>query len=351
MGTEHGSGSGAAVLPSLDLRKVSIHIESGSTAQLAAGVTQQLPQLFAQVRDRKETQDQQGTAIKSKTDIFSPRSPVYRTPLTSRRNNGNNLPAGQQKVPGLILPQAPYHLGNLQQQHLQHNGVSLYSPRGKASVHTAVQGQAPASALSARQARRMVSKDHSNPSKGLMGTSPPSNLAKSLAHAAPAAGRPAVPPLTHQTSQQQSQLYSPRRYAVPAPLEGLSPRAALHCHHTGGAGSHAQPAGGSSTWRGPLNSPRVQHAPAPNQQLSKHQSLQSSPSILPASRSALCTNLHHSDSTHLFVRWCGFGPKNTYGKLAFHTAAAVHTMLLLLELAADLLLWVAQLQNSSIQIL
>ena len=227
---------------------------------------------------------------------------MYRTPLTSRRNNGNNLPAGQQKVPGLILPQAPYHLGSLQQQHLQHNGVSLYSPRGKPSVHTAaLQGQAPASARSPRQARRMVSKDHNNPSKGLMGTSPPSNLANPVAHAAPAAGRPALPALRHETSQQQSQLYSPRRYAVPAPLEGLSPRAALHWHHTGGAGSHAQPAGGSSTWRGPLDSPRVQHAAAHSQQLSKHQSLQSSPSILPASRSALCTNLRHSDSIHLFM--------------------------------------------------
>lgn len=214
---------------------------------------------------------------------------MYRTPLTSRRNNGNNLPAGQQKAPGLILPQAPY-LGSLQQQHLQHNGVSLYSPRGKPSVHAALQGQAPASALSPRQARRTISKDHN----------PPSNLAKTVAHAAPAAGRPAIPPL-RQTAQQQSQLYSPRRYAVPAPLEGLSPRAALHCHHSGGGGSHAQPAGGSSTWRGPPNSPRVQHAAAHSQQLSKHQSLQSSPSILPASRSALCTHLHHTNSAHLFV--------------------------------------------------
>lgn len=32
MGTEHGSGSAAAVLPSLDLRKVTIHNDSGSTA-------------------------------------------------------------------------------------------------------------------------------------------------------------------------------------------------------------------------------------------------------------------------------------------------------------------------------
>ena len=225
---------------------------------------------------------------------------MYRTPLSSRRNNGNNLPADQQKVPGLILPQAPY-LGSLQQQHLQHNGVSLYSPRGKASVHTALQRQAPASALSPRQARRAICKDDSNPSKGLKDTAPASNLTKPAAHAAPAAGRPAVPPLRHQTSQQQSQLYSPRRYVVPAPLEGLSPRAALHCHHTGRAGSHAQPAGNASTWRGPLNSPRVQRAAAHSQQLSKQLSLQSSPSILPASRSALHTTLHLLDSTHLLV--------------------------------------------------
>ena len=253
-----------------------------------------------------EAQDQPSTATKSKTDIFSPRSPVYRTPLTSRRSNGNNLPANQQRVPGLILPQAPY-LGSLQQQHLQRNGVSLYSPRGKASMHTALQGQFPASAFSPRQARRTVSKDHNNLNKGLNGTAPPSNLTKPVAHAAAAAGRPAVAPLRHQTSQQQSQLYSPRRYVVPAPLEGLSPRAALHCHHTGGAGSHAQPASGSSTWRGPLNSHRV------SQQLSQQQSLQSSTSILPASRLALHTALHLSDLTHVLVIdiWIGI---DAYGK-------------------------------------
>ena len=156
-------------------------------------------------------------------------------------------------------------------------------------MHTALQRQAPASALSPRQARRAIRKDDSNLSKGLKDTAPASNLTKPAAHAAPAAGRPAVPPLRHQTSQQQSQLYSPRRYVVPAPLEGLSPRAALHCHHTGRAGSHAQPAGNACTWRGPLNSPRVQRAAAHSQQLSKQLSLQSSPSILPASRSALHT--------------------------------------------------------------
>ena len=256
--------------------------------------------MFAQVKDRTQAQDQPGTAAKSKTDIFSPRSPVYRTPLSSRRNNGNNLPADQQKVPGLILPQAPY-LGSLQQQHLQRKGVSLYSPRGKASMHTALQGQAPASALSPRQARRTVSRDYNNLSKGLHGTAPPSNLTTSVARAAPAAGRPAVTPQRHQTSQQQSQLYSPRRYVLPAPLESLGPQAALHCHHVGGAGSHAQPAGGSSTWRGPLNSPRVQRAAAHSQQLSKQQSLQSAPSIQPASRLALHTALHVLDLIHLLV--------------------------------------------------
>ena len=224
--------------------------------------------------------------MQSKADIFSPRSPVYRTPLTSRRNN-NNLPAGQQKVPGLILPQAPY-MGSLQQQHLQHNGVSLYTPRSKASMQTALQGQAPASALSPRHTRRTVSKDHSTSNKGLMGTTP-SNFANQANHAASAASRPVVPPLRHQTQQQQSQLYSPRRYPVPAPLEGLSPRAALHCHHTGEARSHAQPAGGSSTWRGPLNSPRGQHAPTHTHQLNKQQLLQTSPGVMPAPRSALHT--------------------------------------------------------------
>ncbi|KAL3143162.1 hypothetical protein ABBQ38_002022 [Trebouxia sp. C0009 RCD-2024] len=219
--------------------------------------------------------DQQGTVTKSKTDIFSPRSPVYRTPLTSRRNNGN-LPAGQQKVPGLILPQAPY-LGSLQQQHLQRNGVSLYSPRSKQSAQAALQGPAAVSTLSPRQTRRTASKDHSKGPALNIFTNPEG-------HAAPAAGRPVMAPLRHQTSQQQSQLYSPRRYVVPAPLEALSPRAALHCHHTGQAGSHAQPAGGSSTWRGPLTSHGVQHAATHTQQLSKHQSLQSASSIVPAPR-------------------------------------------------------------------
>lgn len=280
MGTEQGSRLGAAVLPSLDLRKVIAASQSVLTAFTGSWLSHHLLQLFAQVRDRKEAQDQQGTVIKSKTDIFSPRSPVYRTPLTSRRNNGN-LPAGQQKVPGLILPQPPY-LGSLQQQHLQRSGVSLYSPRSKPSAHAALQGPAPVLTLSPRQTRRTASKDHS---KGPA----LNNFTNPGGHAASAAGRPVMPPLRHQTSQQQSQLYSPRRYVVPAPLEALSPRAALHCHHTGQAGSHAQPAGGSSTWRGPLTSHGIQHAAAHSQQLSKHQSLQSASSAVPASRSALLT--------------------------------------------------------------
>lgn len=193
------------------------------------------------------------------------------------------MPAGQQKVPGLILPQAPY-LGSLQQQHLQRNGVSLYSPRNKSSVHTALQGQAPAPALSPRQTRRTASKDHS---QAHANTNASGNFTNPAGHAASAASRPVVPPLKHQSSQQQSQLYSPRRYAVPAPLEGLSPRAALHAHHTSQAGSHAQPAGGSSTWRVPLTSFGVQHAAAHSQQINKQQSLQSASSVMPASRSAL----------------------------------------------------------------
>ena len=284
MGTERGSGLGAAVLPSLDLRKV-IAASLSLLEALPCLMTQpHLLQLFAQVRDRKEAQDQQGTVSKSKTDIFSPRSPIYRAPLTSRRNNGN-LPGGQQKVPGLILPQPPY-LGSLQQQHLQRNGVSLYSPRSKPSAHAALQGQAPASTLSPRPTRRTASKVHN---QGHNGTNALSNFTNTGGHAASVAGRPAVPPLRHQTSQQQSQLYSPRRYVVPAPLEAFSPRAALHCHYIGQAGSHAQPAGGSSTWRGPLTSHGVQHAAAHSQQLNKQQTLQTASSIMPASRSALLT--------------------------------------------------------------
>lgn len=195
-------------------------------------------------------------------------------------------------MPGLILPQAPY-LGGLQQQHLQHNTVSLYSPRSKALVHTAVQGQTPASALSPRQTRRTSSKEHSSSSKEASSTTLPSNLTNSAAHAASAAGRPVVPPLrlpqTQQQQQQQSQLYSPRRYVKPAPLDGLSPRAALHYHHNNSEHSshaHAQTVGGSLTWRGPLSSPRAQHAAAHTQQLKQQQLLQSSPSIMSVPRSA-----------------------------------------------------------------
>ena len=249
--------------------------------------------MFAQVKDRLQAQDQQGPAIKSKTEIFSPRSPVYRTPLSSRRHNGNLL-AGQQKVPGLILPQAPY-LGGLQQQHLQHNAVSLYSPQSKASAHTAVQGQSPASALSPRQTRRTSSKEHNGSIKDTSSTTLPSNLTKAAAHAASAAGRPVVPPLrlhqtTQQQQQQQSQLYSPRRYVKPAPLDGLSPRAALHYHHNNSEHSshaHAPPVGGSLTWRGPLSSPRAQHAAALSHQLKQQQLLQSSSSVMSVPRSEL----------------------------------------------------------------
>ena len=218
---------------------------------------------------------------------------MYRTPLSSRRQNGH-LPAAQSNVSGLILPQAPF-LGGLQQQHLQRNGVSLYSPRSKASAHSALQGQpaapalsprqAPAPALSPRQARRTASKDHSS-------ITPPSNLTALSTHAAPAANRPVVPPLRlHQASQQQqqSQLYSPRRYVKPAPLDGLIPRAALHYHHSEHSRhAHAQPGTASLTWRGPLSSPRTQHAAARSQHVSHQRSLQGSPSLVALSRSALC---------------------------------------------------------------
>lgn len=239
--------------------------------------------MFAQVKDRLQAQE--SPATKSKTDIFSPRSPVYRSPLSSRRHNGN-LPAGQPSVPNLILPQAA-HLGGLQQQHLQHNKVSLYSPRSRPPAQAALQVQAPASALSPRQARHNSSKDHTSSSKDHSSTTPPSNLTNAAAHAASAAGRPVVPPLwLHQTSQQQSQLYSPRKYVKPAPLDGLSPRAALHQHHHHPVdhGSHAQPVSGSLTWRGPLSSPH-------SQQLKQQQSLQSSPSIMSVSRSAMHIHL------------------------------------------------------------
>ena len=163
---------------------------------------------------------------------------MYRAPLSSRRHNGN-LPLGSGSATGFILPQAPY-MGSLQQQHLQRNGVSLYSPRSKGSLVTALHGQTPASSISPRRTHRSPSKDYA-------GGNMHSNISQPAAHAASAAGRPAMPQL--RLPQQQSQLFSPRQYIKPAPLEGMSARAAPQ--HSTEHGSHAQQSAASLTWRAP----------------------------------------------------------------------------------------------------
>ena len=228
-----------------------------------------------QVKEKLQAHDN-SSATKSKTDIFSPRSPVYRTPLSSRRNNGN-LPVGSGNAPGLILPQARF-MGSLQQQHLQRNGISLYSPRSKGNLRAGLHGQTPASGTSPRQAHRSPSKDctgsnlHSNMS----------SMSQPAAHAASAASRPAIPHLRLQ--QQQPQLFSPRLYIKPAPLEGLSARAAPQ--HTAEYGSHVQQGqqgGGSLTWRG---QPPSSHHAGSHQQLQQIQPSYTSSSGTTTSRLA-----------------------------------------------------------------
>ena len=222
-----------------------------------------------QVKERLLAKESGSSVNKFKTDIFSPRSPVYRAPLSSRRNNGN-LAVGAGNATGFILPQAAY-IDSLQQQHLQRNDVSLYSPRSKGGLHTALRGQVPASGISPRRTQRSPSKDHA-------GSSVHSNLSQPATHAAAAASRPAVPQLRLQ--QQHSQLFSPRQYIKPAPLEALTARAPPH--HSNEHASHAQQAvTGSYTWRG---QPASSHHAAAHQQ---QQPLQTSPTTSLASRSAL----------------------------------------------------------------
>jgi len=228
-----------------------------------------------QVREKLQAHDN-SSATKSKTDIFSPRSPVYRTPLSSRRNNGN-LPVGSGNAPGLILPQARF-MGSLQQQHLQRNGISLYSPRSKGNLHAGLHGQMPASGSSPRQAHRSPSKDYAGSSLH----SNMSNMSQLAAHAASAASKPAIPHLRLQ--QQQPQLFSPRLYIKPAPLEGMSARAAPQ--HSSDYGSHAQQGqqgSGSLTWRG---QPSSSHHAGSHQQLQQIPLSHTSASVSTASRLA-----------------------------------------------------------------
>ena len=236
----------------------------------------------AQVKEKLQVGDSQISPRKNKTDIFSPRSPIYRPPLSSRRNN-NNVPSGSGNGAGFILPQAQY-IGSLQQQHLQHNNASLYSPRSRTHYQSALQAQQAASLLSPRQrAHRTSSKDH--PSSNAH-----SKQKQPAAHAASAAGRPAIPVLRLQLQQPQAQLFSPRQYHKPAPLGGLSPRAAPHLH--GAAASHHAQAqhGGALTWRGPTTSTNLsqghrQHQQQQQQQQPPAQSAQTSPATASASRS------------------------------------------------------------------
>ena len=218
------------------------------------------PSSPVQVQEGSQAQDNHSLGSRSKTDIFRSKESLYRAPLSSRRNNGN-LPVGKGGTPGFILPQPPY-MGSLQQQHLQRSGVSLYSPRSKHIVESALHGQPPLSGVSPRRSYGSPNRDHP-------GSNPHSNLSQPAGHAVSAAGRPAVPQLRLQ--KPQTQLFSPRQYNKPAPLEGLSPRAAPHHSHQ--HPTHTQQGMGSWTWRGP---------PTSSQQLAiskqQHQQVQPSPS-------------------------------------------------------------------------